>query len=46
MMNEFDKETQKRVRIVYHDLRAEVNEMLTADLGKFDYIVHMVTHHT
>ena len=41
MMNEFDKETQKRVRIVYHDLRAEVNEMLTADLGKFDYIVHM-----
>ena len=32
MMNEFDKETQKRVRIVYHDLRAEVNEMLCADL--------------
>ena len=28
MMNEFDKETQKRVRIVYHDLRAELNEML------------------
>ena len=41
MMNEFDKETQKRVRIVYHDLRAELNEMLVADLGKFDYIVHM-----
>ena len=41
MMNEFDKETQKRVRIVYHDLRAELNEMLTADLGDFDYIVHL-----
>ena len=41
MMNEFDKETQKRVRIVYHDLRAELNEMLCADLGDFDYIVHM-----
>ena len=44
MMNEFDKETQKRVRIVYHDLRAEVNEMLTADLGKFDYIAVSYTH--
>ena len=41
MMIEFDKETQKRVRIVYHDLRAEINEMLSADLGDFDYIVHM-----
>ena len=41
MMIEFDKETQKRVRIVYHDLRAEINEMLTADLGDFDYVVHM-----
>ena len=41
MMIEFDKETQKRVRIVYHDLRAEINEMLCADLGDFDYIVHM-----
>ena len=27
MMIEFDKETQKRVRIVYDDLRAEINEM-------------------
>ena len=41
MMNEFDKETQKESKIVY-DLRAELNEMLQADLGKFDYIVHMV----
>lgn len=41
MMNEFDKETQKRLRIVYHDLRAEINQMLTADLGNFEYIIHM-----
>ena len=41
MMTEFPPETQKRLRIVYHDLRAEVNEMLQADLGQFDYIVHM-----
>jgi len=41
MMNEFDYEIQKRLRIVYHDLRAEVNQMLTADLGEFEYIIHM-----
>jgi dTDP-glucose 4,6-dehydratase len=41
MMTEFDKETQKKLRIVYHDLRAEVNHMLVADLGNFDYIIHM-----
>ena len=41
IMNEFDKKTQKRLRIVYHDLRAEVNEMLSADLGQFDFIIHM-----
>lgn len=41
MMNEFDKETKKRLRIVYHDLRAEINQMLTADLGNFEYIIHM-----
>ena len=41
MMNEFDFKDQKRVRIVYHDLRAEVNQMLSADLGQFDYILHL-----
>jgi|TARA_B100000131_G_scaffold21420_1_gene20736 dTDP-glucose 4,6-dehydratase len=41
MMNEFDKKNQNRVRIVFHDLRAEVNEMLQADLGNFNYIIHM-----
>ena len=41
MMNEFDVETKKRVKIVFHDLRAEVNQMLSADLGQFNYIIHM-----
>ena len=41
MMSVFDKSTQKRLRIVYHDLRAEINQMLIADLGDFDYIIHM-----
>lgn len=41
MMNEFNSEEKKRVRIVFHDLRAEVNQMLSADLGQFDYIMHL-----
>ena len=41
MMNEFNITEKKRVRIVYHDLRAEVNQMLAADLGQFDYILHL-----
>ncbi len=41
MMNEFNNNEKKRVRIVYHDLRAEVNQMLSADLGQFDYILHL-----
>ena len=40
MMKEFDPKQQK-VRIVYHDLRAEINQMLAADLGQFDYILHL-----
>ena len=41
MMQEFDKKNQHRLKIVFHDLRAEVNEMLQADLGNFNYIIHM-----
>ena len=41
MMNEFDKKDQKRIKIIFHDLRAEINEMLQADLGNFNYIIHM-----
>ncbi len=41
MMNEFNSDEKKRVRIVYHDLRAEVNQMLAADLGQFDFILHL-----
>tara|TARA_B100001996_G_scaffold239035_1_gene184782 strand:+ start:69 stop:1094 length:1026 start_codon:yes stop_codon:yes gene_type:complete len=41
MMTEFDSKDKKRVRVVFHDLRAEVNEMLQSDLGNFDFIIHM-----
>ena len=41
MMLEVDKLNQKRFRVVFHDLRADINEMLSADLGEFNYILHM-----
>ena len=41
MMKDLDDVTKKRLRIIHHDLRAEVNEMLTADLGDFNFILHM-----
>ncbi|MDC0193088.1 GDP-mannose 4,6-dehydratase [Pelagibacteraceae bacterium] len=32
---------RNRVRVVFHDLRAEINDFIASDLGEFDYIVHM-----
>ena len=26
---------------MHHDLRAEINDMLSADLGEFNFILHM-----
>ena len=41
MMNDFDAKEKKRLRVVHHDLRAEINDMLFADLGSFNFILHM-----
>ncbi len=41
MMTEFDKNTQKRVKVIFHDLKAEINEMLESNLGNFNYIIHL-----
>ena len=41
MMNDISLKDKKRLKIIHHDLRAEVNEMLAADLGKFNFILHM-----
>jgi len=30
-----------RVRFVFHDLRAAINDQLTEQLGRFDYILHL-----
>ena len=41
MMSEISEKDKSRLRVVHHDLRAEVNDMLAADLGKFNFILHM-----
>ena len=41
MMNDFDDATKKRVRIVFHDLRAELNPMVRRDIGQVDYVLHL-----
>ncbi len=41
IMKDLDDKTKKRLRIVYHDLRAEINEMLSGDLGDFNFIMHL-----
>ena len=40
-MNDMELKQKKRLKIIFHDLRSEVNEMLIADLGEFNYILHM-----
>ena len=41
MMKDLDDNTKKRLRVIHHDLRAEINEMLMGDLGEFNFILHM-----
>lgn len=41
MMEQFDVETRKRVRIVHHDLRAELNSMICNQLGDINIVLHL-----
>ena len=41
IMMTFPPETRKRVRIVYHDLKAEINPLIASEIGKVDYILHL-----
>ena len=34
-------ETESRYSVVHHDLRSELNEQLSKQLGQFDYILHV-----
>ena len=37
----YPKSEQKSVRIIHHDLKAELNPEITASIGKVDYISHL-----
>ena len=41
VVSSFPKEDRKRVKVVFHDLRAEINTLLKNMLGEFDYIIHL-----
>lgn len=41
MMEEFDSDTRKRLKVVYHDLRAEFNDQTKELLGDVNVILHM-----
>jgi dTDP-glucose 4,6-dehydratase len=34
-------ENRSRVKVVFHDLKASINPMIAADIGKVDYILHL-----
>ena len=38
IMVSFDVETRKRVKIVHHDLKAELNPLVRSEIGKVDCI--------
>jgi dTDP-glucose 4,6-dehydratase len=41
VMTNFSSADRARIRIVYHDLRAEINSMISSDIGSVDYILHL-----
>lgn len=41
LAKEFNAQDMKRLRVVYHDLRAEINSGLAHQLGNIDFIIHM-----
>ena len=41
LMLSFDPEVRKRVKVVHHDLKAEMNPLIRAEVGKVDYILHL-----
>ena len=41
LMLSFDPNVRKRVRIVHHDLKAELNPLVRSEIGKVDCILHL-----
>lgn len=41
VVSQYPAQEHKRVKVVHHDLKAELNPMIRAEIGKVDYIAHM-----
>ena len=41
VVSSYPKSEQKRVQIIHHDLKAELNSEIIASIGKVDYICHL-----
>lgn len=41
LMITFDSEVRKRVKVVHHDLKAELNPLIRSEIGRVDYILHL-----
>lgn len=41
LMLSFDEKTRKRVKVVHHDLKAELNPLVRSDIGEINYILHL-----
>ena len=41
LLQDFTPEQRSRVKIVFHDLKAAVNPLIAADIGKVDYVLHL-----
>ena len=41
ILSDFSPEDRSRVKVVFHDLKAAVNPLIAADIGRVDYILHL-----
>ena len=41
VVSSYPKSDRKRVKVIHHDLKAELNPEITATIGKVDYISHL-----
>jgi dTDP-glucose 4,6-dehydratase len=41
ILSDFTAEDRKRVKVVFHDLKAELNPLIRSEIGKVDYVLHL-----
>ena len=41
ILSSLSQKARKRVKIVYHDLKSEINPWIKKEIGKLDYILHL-----